>query len=127
MFLPLAVARKLEGLLPGTPVLFSTTTRSPIVPVDDSGYAVAGALHFSSHDATNDGPGIRFAYNLRGAAQRPGTIVVFPEPGTGRSDVTTSSVPGLGPLAAAMASAADDAVVVLLPANDPARQTEDAR
>lgn len=127
MFLPLAVARELEGLLPGTPVLFSTTTRSPIVPVDDSGYAVAGALRFSSHDATNDGPGIRFAYNLSGAGQRPGTIVVFPEPGTGRSDVTTSSVPGLGPLAAAMASAADDAVVVLLPANDPARQTEDAR
>lgn len=128
MFLPLAVAHKLEGLLPNTQVRFSTTTRSPIVPVDHAGYAVAGALRFASHDPTDDGPGIRFAYNLSGAGQRPGTIVVFPEPGTSHGEIVNSSVPGLASLGAAMASAADDAVVVLLPAENPASapQTEDA-
>lgn len=119
MFLPLAVARALEPLLPGTEVLFSTTTRSPIVPVDTPGYAVRDALTFASHDPTHDGPGVRFAYNLNGSGQRPGTIVVFPEPGTPRSAVLESSLPHLPPLGAAMAAAAADAVVVLLPADVP--------
>lgn len=124
MFLPLAVAHCLESLLPQTQVLFSTTTRSPIVPVDTAGYAVAGALSFASHNPSNDGYGIRFAYNLNGSGQRPGTIVVFPEPGTLSSDVTRSSVPHLASLGAAMASAAGDAVVVLLPADTPTSQFE---
>ncbi|MFC8303525.1 phosphoribosyltransferase domain-containing protein [Specibacter sp. NPDC057265] len=119
MFLPLAVSHALEALLPGTQVLFSTTTRSPIVPVDTPGYAVNGALSFASHDLSHDGPGIRFAYNLNGSHQRPGTIVVFPEPGTPRNAVVHSSVSQLPSLGAAMATAARDAVVVLLPADIP--------
>ncbi len=119
MFLPLAVARALESLLPQMHVRFSTTTRSPIVPVDTPGYAIAGALSFASHDLSNDGPGIRFAYNLSSPHQRPGTIVVFPEPGTDSCSVLHSSVSGLASLGAAMASAAEHAVVVLLAADTP--------
>lgn len=136
MFLPLAAAHALAALLPTVDVRFSTTTRSPIVPVDRADYAIAGALSFASHDLTNDGPGIRFAYNLTGAGRRPGTIVVFPEPGTNRSDVAPDTAgpqdsrslqggtaDGLVPLAVAMTAAADDVVVVLLPADNPSMNT----
>lgn len=119
MFLPLAVARALESLLPQMQVRFSTTTRSPIVPVDTPGYAITGALSFASHDLSNDGPGMRFAYNLSAPDQRPGTIVVFPEPGTDSGSVLHSSVSGLSSLGAAMASTAEHAVVVLLAADTP--------
>lgn len=123
MFLPLAAAAELARLLPGRDVRFSTTTRSPIVAVDRDDYAVAGALSFASHDATLDGPGIRFAYNLTGTGQRPATLVVFPEPGTPPGDISHSSVPGLPPLVEALAAAAGDVVVVLLPADSPGRPT----
>lgn len=132
MFLPLAAAHALAGLLPAADVRFSTTTRSPIVPVNRADYAIAGALTFASHDLTNDGPGIRFAYNLTGAGRRPGTIVVFPEPGTNRSDVVPDTAgpqdsrtrqggagAGLQLLAGALSAAADDVVIVLLPADTP--------
>ena len=120
MFLPLAVANVLAGMLPDEQVRFSTTTRSPIVPIDRADYAIAGALAFASHDATLDGPGVRFAYNLSGAHGRPGTIVLFPEPGTGRRGVLAGNpAAGLESVAVAMAKAADDVVVVLLPADLP--------
>ncbi|WP_207343708.1 phosphoribosyltransferase domain-containing protein [Arthrobacter sp. E3] len=120
MYLPVAVANVLAGLLPYEQVRFSSTTRSPIVPINRADYAIAGALTFASHDATLDGPGIRFAYNLSGMHGRPGTIVLFPEPGTGRHDVLAGNpAAGLDPLAVAMAKAADDVVVVLLPADLP--------
>jgi len=121
MYLPLAAAAELARLLPGRDVRFSTTTRSPIVAVDRDDYAVAGALDFASHDTTLDGPGIRFAYNLTGSGQRPATLVVFPEPGTPPGDISHSSVPGLPPLSEALAPAAGDVVVVLLPADSPGR------
>lgn len=120
MFLPLAAAKVLAELLPDAQVRFSTTTRSPIVPVDRDDYAISGALAFASHDATLDGPGVRFAYNLSGTHGRPGTIVIFPEPGTGRQAVLVGA-PGAAfePLAMAMATAADDVILVLLPADLP--------
>ncbi len=121
MYLPLAAAAELATLAPERDVRFSTTTRSPIVAVDRDDYAVAGALSFASHDATLDGPGIRFAYNLTGSGQRPATLVVFPEPGTPPGDISRSSVPGLPPLAEALAAAAGDVVVVLPPADSPGR------
>lgn len=120
MFLPLAAAKVLAELLPDAQVRFSTTTRSPIVPVNRDDYAISGALAFASHDATLDGPGVRFAYNLSGTHGRPGTIVIFPEPGTGRQAVLAAA-PGAAfePLAMAMATAADDVILVLLPADLP--------
>jgi hypothetical protein len=125
MFLPLAVAHALDGLHPDGQVRFSTTTRSPIVPLGREDYAIAGALSFISHDVTHDGPGVRFAYNLSGTAERPGTLVVFPEPGTAREVLQVNSashsapLAQLPPLGAALAAAADDVVVVLLPADYP--------
>lgn len=126
MFLPLAVAAALDKLRPELEARFSTTTRSPIVPVGRDDYAVAGALSFASHDLTADGPGVRFAYNLTGSATRPGTIVVFPEPGTEPHALLhgnpTIDLPGL---AAALRTAAGDVVVVLLPADYPTPAPED--
>ncbi|WP_104086821.1 phosphoribosyltransferase domain-containing protein [Arthrobacter sp. GMC3] len=120
MFLPLAVATQLQRLRPGVEVQFSTTTRSPIVPIDREDYAIAGALTFASHDLTADGPGVRYAYNLTGTGRRPGTIVAFPEPGTSIGDITRgSATAGLVGLATALQTAADDVVVVLLPADYP--------
>ncbi len=120
MFVPLSVAAELDRMLPETQVRFSTTTRSPILPLDREDYAVAGALSFASHDAAADGPGIRHAYNLTGTGRRPGTIVAFPEPGSDRRALLHGSPDmALDGLAGALRSAAGDVVVVLLPADTP--------
>ncbi|MEV4342416.1 phosphoribosyltransferase [Streptomyces sp. NPDC049590] len=66
MYVPLRLARELEG---GTDaeVRFSTTTRSPVLAVDDPGYAIRSRLVFPAHDDPADGPGERYAYNVAGA------------------------------------------------------------
>ncbi|WP_196811000.1 phosphoribosyltransferase domain-containing protein [Arthrobacter sp. 35W] len=113
--LPLAVAHALDGFAGAEPVHFSTTTRSPIVPLDRADYAIASAATFASHDVTEDGPGIRFAYNVSGSGRRFDTIFVLPEPGT---DPTT--VDGAGSLTEALAAHCRHVVVVHLPASIPA-------
>ena len=55
MYAPLLVAVELVQRHPG--VRFSTTTRSPVVVVDEPGYPIRSAVNFEA-----DGP--RFAYNL---------------------------------------------------------------
>lgn len=45
-------------------VYFSTTTRSPVLAVDDPGYAIRTRLSFPAHDRPADGPGERYAYNV---------------------------------------------------------------
>jgi hypothetical protein len=66
MYLPMRLAAALSGLVDPdrVDVRFSSTTRSPVVPVDDVGYAVRTAISFGSHDRPADGPGPRFAYNV---------------------------------------------------------------
>ncbi|MFF5470263.1 phosphoribosyltransferase [Streptomyces achromogenes] len=66
MYVPLRLARELER---GTDaeVRFSTTTRSPVLAVDDPGYAIRTRLVFPAHDDPADGPGERYAYNVAGA------------------------------------------------------------
>ncbi|MFG3257799.1 phosphoribosyltransferase [Streptomyces sp. NPDC048172] len=84
MYAPLRLAHELEQRLgEGAEVRFSTTTRSPVLPVDDPGYAIRTALRFPAHDApadahdapadaaggagdAADGAGDRFAYNVAG-------------------------------------------------------------
>ncbi|MGK5531357.1 phosphoribosyltransferase [Streptomyces sp. URMC 129] len=70
IYVPLRLAAALEaaGGTAGTGVeaYFSTTTRSPVVPVDDPGYAIRSRLRFPAHDTPADGPGPRFAYNVAG-------------------------------------------------------------
>ncbi|THC54111.1 phosphoribosyltransferase [Streptomyces sp. A1499] len=65
MYAPLALGVELERLT-GADVRFSTTTRSPVLAVDDPGYAIRTRLVFPAHDAPADGPGPRFAYNVAG-------------------------------------------------------------
>ncbi|MFE9359168.1 phosphoribosyltransferase [Streptomyces olivaceoviridis] len=66
MYVPLRLAQEVER---GTDaeVRFSTTTRSPVLAVDDPGYAIRSRLVFPAHDDPADGPGERYAYNVAGA------------------------------------------------------------
>ncbi|MER5523515.1 phosphoribosyltransferase [Streptomyces sp. NPDC002677] len=74
MYAPLRVARELEPLV-AAEVRYSTTTRSPVLAVDDPGYAIRSRLVFPAHDNPADGPGERYAYNVAGAGFD--AVVVF--------------------------------------------------
>ncbi|MET7984392.1 phosphoribosyltransferase [Streptomyces sp. NPDC005281] len=67
MYAPLRLARELERMVPAE-VRFSTTTRSPVLALDDPGYAIRSRIAFPAHDNPDDGPGERYAYNVAGAA-----------------------------------------------------------
>ncbi|MFC8141221.1 phosphoribosyltransferase [Streptomyces paradoxus] len=66
MYAPLRLARELERAT-DVEVRYSTTTRSPVLAVDDPGYAIRTRLAFPAHDDPADGPGERYAYNVAGA------------------------------------------------------------
>ncbi|MYS91835.1 MULTISPECIES: phosphoribosyltransferase [Streptomyces] len=66
MYAPLRLARELERTT-DVEVRYSTTTRSPVLAVDDPGYAIRTRLVFPAHDDPADGPGERYAYNVAGA------------------------------------------------------------
>lgn len=63
MYAPLRLAGALDDATPAE-VYFSTTTRSPVLAVDDPGYAIRTRLTFPAHDRPADGPGERYAYNV---------------------------------------------------------------
>ncbi|MER6623746.1 phosphoribosyltransferase [Streptomyces sp. NPDC000931] len=65
MYTPLRLADELERTVRAD-VRFSTTTRSPVLAVDDPGYAIRTRLVFPAHDDPADGPGERYAYNVAG-------------------------------------------------------------
>lgn len=67
MYAPLRLARELEQVAEGVAVTYSTTTRSPVLAVDDPGYAIRSRMVFPAHDNPADGPGDRYAYNIAGA------------------------------------------------------------
>ncbi|MEU8434592.1 phosphoribosyltransferase [Streptomyces sp. NPDC029216] len=76
MYAPLRLATALEESGAAAEVRFSSTTRSPVLAVDDPGYAIRTRLVFPAHDippaaaggaATADGSGDRYAYNVAGA------------------------------------------------------------
>jgi hypothetical protein len=64
MYAPLRLAESLADRLGGAEVRYSTTTRSPVLPVDDPGYAIRTRLVFPAHDDPAEGPGERYAYNV---------------------------------------------------------------
>ncbi|MFF4521653.1 phosphoribosyltransferase [Streptomyces bluensis] len=66
MYAPLRLARALEKVIDAE-VRYSTTTRSPVLAVDDPGYAIRSRIVFPAHDDPDDGPGARYAYNVAGA------------------------------------------------------------
>ncbi|MEV7681769.1 phosphoribosyltransferase [Streptomyces sp. NPDC088341] len=69
MYAPLRLAGALERIS-GAEVRYSTTTRSPVLAVDDPGYAIRSRLVFPAHDTAafpdGDGTGDRYAYNVAG-------------------------------------------------------------
>nr|WP_256861099.1 phosphoribosyltransferase [Streptomyces tsukubensis] len=65
MYAPLRLATELEERTTAE-VRFSTTTRSPVLAVDDPGYAIRTRIAFPAHDSPSDGPGTRYAYNVTG-------------------------------------------------------------
>ncbi|MFQ6854715.1 phosphoribosyltransferase [Streptomyces sp. 35M1] len=68
MYAPLRLGTELEQALGAdAEVRYSTTTRSPVLAVDDPGYAIRTRLVFPAHDTPADGPGDRYAYNVAGA------------------------------------------------------------
>ncbi|MFE6981103.1 phosphoribosyltransferase [Streptomyces griseus] len=68
MYAPLRLGTALEAALgPDAEIRYSTTTRSPVLAVDDPGYAIRTRLVFPAHDDPADGPGDRYAYNVAGA------------------------------------------------------------
>ncbi len=76
MALPLRLAQTLaDG---GADVVFSTTTRSPAVVVDEPGYGLRTGITFPAHDEPADGP--RFAYNLGGPGSWDHVVVVVDPP-----------------------------------------------
>ncbi|MEO3751036.1 phosphoribosyltransferase [Streptomyces sp. B6B3] len=70
MYVPLRLAEALDGTGSGTghEAYFSSTTRSPVLAVDDPGYAIRTGIAFPAHDRPADGPGQRYAYNVAGRA-----------------------------------------------------------
>jgi len=66
MYAPLRLARELEQVVDAE-VRYSTTTRSPVLAVNDPGYAIRSRIVFPAHDDPDDGPGERYAYNVAGA------------------------------------------------------------
>ncbi|MCX4848213.1 phosphoribosyltransferase [Streptomyces sp. NBC_00893] len=66
MYAPLRLGTALEDQTDAE-VRYSTTTRSPVLAVDDPGYAIRTRLVFPAHDDPADGPGDRYAYNVAGA------------------------------------------------------------
>ncbi|MFG2721016.1 phosphoribosyltransferase [Streptomyces sp. NPDC048416] len=83
MYAPLRLAVALEeldggeaGSGAGFEVRYSTTTRSPVLAVDDPGYAIRTRLAFPAHDDPADGPGERYAYNVAGGGFDAVVVVV---------------------------------------------------
>ncbi|OLT36969.1 hypothetical protein BJF79_06225 [Actinomadura sp. CNU-125] len=88
MYAPLRLAEALADALQGVGVRYSTTTRSPVLAVDDPGYAIRTRLAFPSHDDPADGPGERYAYNVSAGFDR----IVFVVDGPGDTDVLASGL-----------------------------------
>jgi hypothetical protein len=119
MAAPLRLAVGLQDALTrrGRPthVRFSTTTRSPVLAVDDPGYAIRSALVFDAHDNPDDGPGPRYAYNLAPWGGRPFDVIVLVI--DERSDLPHPSEPG--GLLEQLGAASRRVLVVTLPCAPP--------
>ncbi|MFI6056704.1 phosphoribosyltransferase [Streptomyces sp. NPDC051286] len=75
MYAPLRLGTALEEHTDAE-VRYSTTTRSPVLAVNDPGYAIRSRLVFPAHDNPADGPGVRYAYNVADAGFDAVVVVV---------------------------------------------------
>ncbi|WTW97575.1 phosphoribosyltransferase family protein [Streptomycetaceae bacterium NBC_01309] len=120
-----AAAAAVEPATPAAPeVRYSTTTRSPVLAVDDPGYAIRTRLTFPAHDDPADGPGDRFTYNVDpGAdpARRFDTIVLVVD-----STADTPALHAEGGLLDVLAGVADRVALVVVPSHVPGDAPGDA-
>lgn len=120
MYAPLLLARALARLRPGT-VRFSSTTRSPVLPVDAPGYAIRTRLTFPAHDAVDtDKP--RFAYNVTPHDSGAGfdrIVLVVDRTGD------TSALWGAGGLVAALRGVCQGVTVMVIPDLRPAQEPQE--
>ena len=114
MALPLAVAATLQEHFPDSDIRFSTSTRSPIAALDNSGYAIRSAITFQSHDDRQDGTTTRFAYNFAHDTNRFDTVIILAEPGSDPSNLS-----GPGSISEAVAGTGAAVLTVLLSAAPP--------
>ncbi|MFJ6387033.1 phosphoribosyltransferase domain-containing protein [Streptomyces sp. NPDC091972] len=114
MYAPLRLARELEQVAEGVEVTFSTTTRSPVLAVDDPGYAIRTRLTFPAHDNPADGPGDRYAYNVAGAGFDAVVVVVD-------STADTPELHAPDGLLAQLAAHTRQTVLAVIPSHTPER------
>jgi hypothetical protein len=100
---PTRLAVALAEAAPRLRVRFSSTTRSPVLAVDEPGYPIRTAIGFASHDRPADGHGRRHAYNVAPAARPAGdrfdeiVVVVDPQADTPALAGTDGLLPALAP------------------------------
>ncbi len=117
MYAPLRLAKALDDVLDGVEVRYSTTTRSPVLAVDDPGYAIRTRLTFPAHDEPADGPGPRYAYNVAPGAdprRRFDAVVAVVD-----STADTPALHAPGGLLAALGAHTDRLVLAVVPAYRP--------
>ncbi|MFE9006634.1 phosphoribosyltransferase [Streptomyces sp. NPDC007875] len=117
MYAPLRIAKALDDVLDGAEVRYSTTTRSPVLAVDDPGYAIRTRLTFPAHDEPADGPGPRYAYNVAPGAdpdRRFDAVVAVVD-----STADTPALHAPGGLLAALSAHTDRLVLAVVPAYRP--------
>lgn len=123
MYAPLRIAVSLADLLdraerPDAEVRFSTTTRSPVLAVDDPGYPIRTMLEFAAHDDPADGPGQRYAYNVAAGldpARRSTDIVLVID-----DLADTPAAHAAGGLVAQLREHCDQVHLVVVPSRRPA-------
>ncbi|MFF3581247.1 phosphoribosyltransferase [Streptomyces mirabilis] len=113
MYAPLRLARELEQVV-SAEVRYSTTTRSPVLALDDPGYAIRTRLVFPAHDDPDDGPGERYAYNVAGAGFDAVVAVVD-------SAADTSALHAPDGLLAQLAEHTPSVLLAVVPSYVPAR------
>ena len=99
-------------------VRFSTTTRSPVLPVNEDGYAIRSGLAFAAHDdPEDDGSAQRFAYNVCAdpVTGRPFDVVVVVV--DERGDTPALAAPG--GLLDRLGRSVNDVLLVMLPCAPP--------
>lgn len=115
MAAPLQLAEALADLRPDLAVQFSSTTRSPALPIDDPGYALRSAVRFAAHDDPADAgtkSSDRFAYNVAGTGTEPRfdrVVLVTDKAGD------TAALAGPDGLLTALARVAPQVGLVVLP------------
>jgi hypothetical protein len=123
MYAPLRIAVDLAARLgDDADVRYSTTTRSPVLAVDDPGYAIRTRLTFPAHDDPADGPGPRFAYNVApgadGTRRFSDVVLVADVP------ADTPALHAPGGLVDLLTGCADRVHLVVLPSHRPAPRKE---